>query len=206
MFAFCLRAIVLYIILSLNKITVPFELIYSDVWGPAPITTQSGIRWFINFVDDCTRIMWLYTIRHKSDVRAIFSIFYHMVRTKYSLPIKIIRSDNGGEYLNSELSKFFQNNGILHETTCPRTLQQNGVAERKNRHILETTKALLTGVSVPHNYWVDTITYAVYLMNRMPSRALSFRTPLEVLAKHVSIPSSLHLDPRVFGCVANVHL
>jgi transposase InsO family protein len=154
---------------SLTKRTKPFELIHSDVWEPAPITTQSGIRWFIMFVDDCTRMTWLYTMQHKSDVYNIFPILYHMVRTQFSLPVKIIRSDNGGEYLNFELLNFFQDNSILHETTCPRTPQQNGVVERKNRHILETTKALLIGARVPQHYWVDVVTYTVYLINRMPS-------------------------------------
>jgi transposase InsO family protein len=137
---------------NLNKRTKPFELIHSHVWGPAPITSQSGIRWFITFIDDYTRMTWLYTMRHKSDVRNIFLIFYRMVCTQFSLPVKIIRSDNCGEYLNSELLSFFQNNGILHETTCPRTPQQNGVVECKNRHILETTRALLIGAHVPQHY------------------------------------------------------
>jgi len=121
---------------------------------------------------------WLYTIRHKSDVRNIFLIFYRMVCTQFSLPVKIIRSYNGGEYLNSELLSFFENNGILHETTCPRTPQQNGVVERKNRHILEITGALLIGAHVPQHYWIDVVTYVVYLINRMPSQVLSFSTPL----------------------------
>jgi transposase InsO family protein len=129
-----------------------------------------------------------------------------MVRTQFSLPVKVIRSDNGGEYLNSKLLKFFQDNGILHETICPGTPQQNGVAERKNRHILETTRALLIGAHIPQHYWVEAVTYAVYLMNRMPSQVLSFRTPLQTLTQHVQIPSFLYLEPRVFGCVAYVHL
>jgi hypothetical protein len=76
--------------LSLNKSTKPYELIHSDVWGPALITTQSGIQWFIMFVGDCTRMTWLYTIRHKSDVHNILPIFYHIVRTQFSLPVKVI--------------------------------------------------------------------------------------------------------------------
>jgi len=128
---------------------------------------------------------WLYTMRHKSDVRNIFLIFYRMVCTQFSLPLKIIRSDNGGEYLNSELLSFFQNNGILHETTSSRTAQQNGVAECKNRHIIETTRALLIGAHVPQHYWIDAVTYAVYLINRMPSQVLSFNTPLQTLTQHI---------------------
>ena len=76
---------------------------------------------------------------------------------------------------------FFTEKGILHETTCPQTPQQNGVAERKNRHILEITRALLIGSCAPKTYWADAVTYAIYIMNRMPSRVLSFRTPLAVL-------------------------
>lgn len=193
--------------INLNKKTTkPFELIHSDVWGPAPITSKSGIRWFVTFVDDCTRMTWLYTMRHKSEVCEIFPIFWHMVSTQFSLPVKTIRSDNGGEYLNSELLRFFHTKGILHETTCPHTPQQNGVAERKNRHILETTRALLIGAHVPQNYWVDVVTYAVYLINRMPSQVLNFRTPLQILTQYSPIPSLLQLEPRVFGCAAYVHL
>ena len=68
-----------------------------------------------------------------------------MIGNQFSLPIKVLKSDNGGEYLNFELSQFFAEHDILHETTCPQTPQQNGVAERKNRHILETTRELLIG-------------------------------------------------------------
>ena len=92
---------------SLHKRTIPFELIHSDVWGPSMVTTQHGVRWFVTFVDDCTRMTWLYLMKNKSDVGDIFKGFYHMVYTQYSLPIKVLRSDNGGEYLNQDLSQFF---------------------------------------------------------------------------------------------------
>ena len=192
--------------LSLNKRTVPFELVHSDVWGPSPVATIHGIRWFVIFVDDCTRMTWLYTLKHKGEVGKKFQQFYHMVENKYSLPLKVLRSDNGGEYLSTELSQFFQAHGILHETSCPQTPQQNGVAERKNRHILETTRALLIGAHAPHFYWEDAVKYAIYLMNRMPTRIHNFRTPMEVFADHVTLTYSLQLIPRSFGCVAYVHL
>ncbi|KAM1209105.1 hypothetical protein ACFX2J_014684 [Malus domestica] len=95
---------------------------------------------------------------------------------------------------------------MLHETTCPQTPPQNGVAELKNRHILETTQALLIGAHVPHAYWVDAVMYSVYLLNRMPSQVHNFRTPMEVLTDYVTLPSSLQLSPCIFGCVAYVHL
>ena len=107
--------------LSLSQRIVPFELVHYDVWGPSPIANIHGVRWFIIFVDDCTRMTWLYTMTHKSEVGKIFQQFYHMVENQHSLPFKVLRSDNGGEYLSTELSKFFQEHDILHETTCPQT-------------------------------------------------------------------------------------
>ncbi|RVW83709.1 Retrovirus-related Pol polyprotein from transposon TNT 1-94 [Vitis vinifera] len=88
---------------------------------------------------------------------------------------------------------------------CSNT-QQNGVAERKNRLILETARALLLGAHVPSRYWDDAIATTMYLLNRMPSKVLQFKTPLQVLSEHVSLPTVLLLPPRIFGCVAFVHL
>ncbi|KAL6327217.1 hypothetical protein AAG906_015256 [Vitis piasezkii] len=99
---------------------------------------------------------------------------------------------------------YFQEHGLHHETSCSQTPQQNGVAERKNRHILEITRALLTAAYVPKRFG-DAMN-AVYLMNRLPSRVLHYKTPLQVLAQHVTLPSVLMLPPRKFGCVTYVHL
>lgn len=192
--------------LSLNKSMIPFALIHSDVWGPSPVTTYAGIRWFVTFVDDCTRMTWLYVMKHKSDVGPIFRVFHKMIQTLFSLPSKVFRSDNGGEYINSELSQFFQDIGMIHETSCSQTPEQNGVAECKNRHILEVARTLLIGASVPKQFWADAVIHAIYLMNRMPSRTLDFHTPLEALAHHVPLSSIVNLTLRIFGCVAYVHL
>lgn len=70
--------------------------------GPSHVPTHIGIRWFVTFVNDCTRMTWLYVVKHKSDVGSIFRIFYQMIRTQFSLPIKVLCSNNGGE-----LSQFF---------------------------------------------------------------------------------------------------
>ncbi|CAN6586683.1 unnamed protein product [Malus baccata var. baccata] len=191
---------------SMNRRSSPFALVHSDVWGPSPVSTTSGIRWFVTFVDNCTRVTWLYMLKNKSEVCDVFRLFQQMVKTQYSIDIKVLRSDNGGEYIASELSRFLQDRGIIHQTTCPHTPQQNGVVERNNRHILETARALLIGASVPKLFWPEAVTYAVYVINRMPSRVVEFRTPLQVLTEHVPVVSTNTLTPRVFGCVAYVHI
>jgi transposase InsO family protein len=122
--------------LSMNKSMVPFALIHSNVWGLSPISTISSFRWFVIFVDDCTRMTWLYLLKHKNEVLSTFQSFHTMVQTQFSAKVQILRSDNGGEYVNHQFQTYFQHHGLLHETSCPQTPQQNGVAERKNRHIL----------------------------------------------------------------------
>ncbi|KAI5313775.1 hypothetical protein L3X38_042951 [Prunus dulcis] len=128
------------------------------------------------------------------------------MKTQFNAQIQILRSDNGGEFVNHDFQTYFQQHGIIHETTCPQTPQQNGVAERKNRHLLETARALLISTHVPRHHWDDAIVTAVHLINRMPSGVLTFKTPLQVLAQHRPLPSVLVFTPRIFGCVAFVHL
>nr|XP_028954377.1 uncharacterized protein LOC114823160 [Malus domestica] len=180
----------------MNKRYVPFELVHSNVWGPSPVVLPSGIKWFVTFVDDCTRMTWLYVLKNKSDVGLVFRSFSQMIQTQYSSVIKVLRFDNGGEYIACELSEFLRDRGILYETTCPYTPQQNGVAERKNCHILETTRALLLGASVPKMFWPEAVTYVVYVINRMPSRVLNFQTPLQVLTQYAPVVPTHTLTPR----------
>uniref|UniRef100_A0A2N9I8R7 Integrase catalytic domain-containing protein n=1 Tax=Fagus sylvatica TaxID=28930 RepID=A0A2N9I8R7_FAGSY len=191
---------------SMNKSAIPFALIHSDVWGPSSVTTSSGHRWFVIFVDDCTRMTWLYLLKHKDEVFGVFKSFHIMVQTQFSAKIQILRSDNGGEYVNQPFQAYFQSHGLFHETSCSQTPQQNGIAERKNRHILETARALLIGAHVPSRYWDDAVATVVHLLNRMPTKVLTFQTPLKVLSNHVPLPAVLMIPPRIFGCVAFVHL
>ena len=122
---------------SYNKILVPFMTIHSDVWGPVRIPTLSGARYLVTFIDECTRMTWISLLSNKRDVSAVFQEFYKMVSTQYQSKIRVLQSDNGGEYLNSTLKFFFKEHGIRHQTSCVGTPQQNGLAERKNRQLLE---------------------------------------------------------------------
>jgi transposase InsO family protein len=192
--------------LSTNKCLHPFDLVHTDVWGPSPIVSKSGYRWFVLFTDDCTRMTWLYLLKTKDEVSNIFKSFYKMVRTQFEKSIKIVRSDNGKKYINRKLQDFFIENGIIHETSCVGTPQQNRVAERKNRQILETARSLLFENQVPQLFWDNAISTAIYLLNRVPSKANDFKTPLQALATHVNIPSYLNLPPKIFGCVVYVHV
>ncbi|RVW48679.1 Retrovirus-related Pol polyprotein from transposon RE1 [Vitis vinifera] len=89
-----------------------------------------------------------------------------MIETQYNAKVRVLRSDNGGEYQSSDLQKYLEGHGIIHQTTCSNTPQQNGVAERKNRHLLEVVRASLIAAKTPISYWGEAITSAAYLINR----------------------------------------
>lgn len=185
----------------------PFYLIHSDVWGPCNITSLSGKRWFVTFIDDHTRLCWVYLMKQKSEVQQLFKIFYNMVETQFQTKISILRTDNGKEYFNQILGQFLLEKGIQHQSSCGHTPQQNGVAERKNRHLLEVSRALMLAMNVPHYLWGDAVLTAAYLINRVPSRVLNHRTPLSCL-KEFFPDNRLHsnLPLKVFGCTVFVHI
>ena len=192
--------------LSFNKSTVLFTLIHTDVWGPSLKPSMHGYRWYVIFVDDYTRMTWLYLLKHKDEVFNIFQSFYTMICTQYSTKPRVLRSDNGSDYVNAWFREFFHHHGMIRETSCPQTPQQNGVVEWKNRHILETARALLIGANMPKQYWANAVMTTIYVICRMPSRVLEMQTPLHVLSIIGALPPVLMMQSHVFGCVAYVHL
>ena len=85
-----------------NKSCIPFALIHFDVWEPTSYSDNFGFRWFVTFIDDCTRMTWLYLMKHKNEVFNKFRSFHTMIKTQYSAILKILRSDNGEEYVSYE--------------------------------------------------------------------------------------------------------
>ena len=146
--------------LILNKSLLPFMVIHSDVWvwGPYRVPTLSGSHWFVNFIDDCTKMTWLCLMKTKDEVNLLFQKFHKMIETQYNANVRVLRSDNGGEYQSFDLQKYLEGHGIIHQTTCSNTLQQNAVAKRKNRHLLEVVRASLIAAKIPISYWGEAIT------------------------------------------------
>jgi len=82
---------------------VPFEFIHSDIWDPAPIRSLSGVRWFVTFIDDCTRVTWLFLLKSKSEVSIVLPTFLSMIKTQFSVQIKRFCSNNARDYFNHTL-------------------------------------------------------------------------------------------------------
>ena len=191
---------VLPFLVHTSHVIAPFHLIHSDVWGMAPITSHANYKYFVTFIDDYSRFTWIYFLHSKNEVFSVFKIFYAYVQTQFSTKIKILRSDNGGEYTSHLFQDFLQNHGIIHQRSCPSTPQQNGVAERKNRHLLDMVRTLLLESSTPSRFWYEALSTAVYLINRLPSPILNHDSPHVRLFGHPPTYSNL----RTFGCVCYV--
>jgi len=132
---------------SLSRSTCPLELIYTDVWGPAPICSQSGFKYYVFFIDNFSRYIWFYPISYKGDVTRIFHKFKIYVECFFKEKIRTVQSDWGGEY--RPFHTLLQSLGISHRVSYPHTHQQNDKIECKHRHIVETGLALLSHTKVP---------------------------------------------------------
>jgi transposase InsO family protein len=180
---------------STRESSFPLQLVHSDVWQ-SPIVSLNGYRYYVIFIDDYSRFSWLFPLKLKSDVHSCFLQFKCMVENLLSRPIKSFQSDGGGEYSYTPFKNLLAQNGILHRFSCPHTSQQNGVAERKHRHVMDTGLALLAQSGLSIKYWVDAFLTAIYLINRLPTPTLSYLTPY---FKIFHRSPDYHLL-RTFGC------
>ena len=122
-------------------------------------------------------------------------------------PPSVLRLNNGREYFPNDFNHYPTKHDIIHQSSCPYNPQQNGVAERKNRHLLETTMAIMFTNSMPSAYWGEAIITASYLINQLPSKVLTFRTPRSVFLDFYPLYTRVlnSLSPKVFGCTVFVH-
>jgi hypothetical protein len=140
-------------------------------------------------------------MKRRSELLSIYKSFARMIHTQFTT-IKKIRSDSGGEYLFDTFREFLTSEATLPQLSCPSAHVQNGVVERKHRHVIETARTLLISSFVPSHFWCETVSTVVYLINRQPLSKLSGITPGEVL---FGTPTRYdHL--RVFGCTCYVLL
>ncbi|XP_059671155.1 uncharacterized protein LOC132316698 [Cornus florida] len=128
--------------------------------------------------------------------------FLQMIKTQYNTVVRNIRSDNGREYVSNEFWSELEKKGILHQLPGPYIPEQNGVAERKNCHLMSVVRCLLSGMHVPKFYWHMAVLTATFLINRTPSRVLGGKAPLQILHPDYTL---FHLLPRVFCCTCFVH-
>lgn len=171
------------------------ELVHTDICGPITPASESGKRYILNFIDDYSRKCWTYFLAEKSEAFQFFKEFKAEVERELGEPLVMLRTDMGGEYNSNAFQEYCKEQGIKRQLTAAYTPQQNGVAERKNRSVMNMTRCMLMGMGVPRRFWAEAAQYAVYILNRSPSKAVGDVTPGEKWSKLK--PSVEHL--RVFG-------
>ena len=180
-----------------SRSTSVFDMVHMDVWGSFPHATHGDKRYFLTIVDDYSRFTWIFLLTLKSDCYSSFVNFYHMIDTQFGHKIRKIRSDNGGEFTSTNFQSFLQLKGIIHQTSCSHTPQQNGLVERKHQHLLSVARSFHIQANLPIYLWGYSITHAAYVINRLPSEVIGHKSPYEML--HKKPPSYNTL--RVFGCL-----
>jgi hypothetical protein len=178
------------------------DLVHSDVCGPMSVPSSSGYLYYVTFIDDYSRRTWIFFMKTKDEVFSRFREFRALVENQTGKKIKVLRSDNGGEYTSNEFRDFCKEAGIKRELTVPFNPQQNGVAERKNRTIVEVARAMLHDQDLPMMLWAEACNTTVYVQNMSPHRILEDKTPEEAFTGVK--PEIGHL--RIFGCPVYIHV
>ncbi|RDX89868.1 hypothetical protein CR513_28338, partial [Mucuna pruriens] len=137
------------------------ELVHSDVCGPLKVKSFSGALYFVTFIDDCSRKLWVYVLKTKDQVLEKFKQFQALVERQSGKKVKCICSDNGGEYCGP-FDVYYRQQGIRHEKTPPKTPQLNGLVERMNRTLIERVRCMLSEARLPKHFWGEALYTAVH--------------------------------------------
>lgn len=180
------------------RATSCLEIVHADLCGPMNTESLAGSRYFLLLTDDYSRMSWVYFLKLKSETFASFKKFKALVENQVGNKVRVLRTDRGGEFLSQEFKVFCEENGIHRELTAPYTPEQNGIAERKNRTVMEMARSMLKSKDLPNQFWAEAVHTAVYLLNISPTKAVMGRTPFEICKGRK--PWVSHL--RIFGCIA----
>lgn len=176
------------------------ELVHTDICGPMRTHSVSGSRYFVTFIDDKTRYCEIAFMKNKSEVFEKFVQYKTRVEKQTGSKIKVVRSDNGREYLSNQFTQFLKHEGIVHQLSAEYTPQQNGVAERFNRTIVEMARCMMIQSKLSAMFWAEAVNTACYIRNRCPTRALQGGIPYAVWSGKV--PTAAHF--KVFVTVAHM--
>jgi IS30 family transposase len=176
------------------------ELLHIDLFGPVKTASVNGKKYGLVIVDDYSRWTWVKFLRSKDESHLIFYIFCTQVQNEKGLTIVKVRSDHGGEFENKDFEKIFEENGISHDFSCPRTPQQNGVVERNNCTLQEMARTMINETNIAKHFWAEAINTTCYIQNKISIRPILNKTPYELWKN--SKPNISYFHP--FGCTCYI--
>ncbi|GJZ04713.1 retrovirus-related pol polyprotein from transposon TNT 1-94 [Tanacetum coccineum] len=186
---------------SFKSKTVPsskgrLNLLHMDLCGPMRVASINGKKYILVIVDDYSRYTWTLFLRSKDETPEVLKDFLTMIQRNLQAPVISVRTDRGTEFLNKTLHAFFKEEGIEHQTSTPRTPEQNGVVERRNRTLVEAARTMLSASKLPLFFWAEAIATACYTQNRSIIIPTHEKTAYHIINDRK--PSIKHL--HIFGC------
>ncbi|XP_073064107.1 uncharacterized protein [Primulina eburnea] len=173
------------------------ELLHMNLMGPMEVESLGGKKYSFVCVDDFSRFAWVNFIKEKSDTFDVFKNLITRITNLHSLKVRRIKTDHGKEFENRSFSSFCDRKGISHEFSAPKTPQQNGIAERKNRTLQEMARVMLTSKNLAKRFWAEALNIASHISNRVYLRSGSTMTSYEIIMGKKPNLRYFH----VFGCV-----
>ncbi|GKB66067.1 putative ribonuclease H-like domain-containing protein [Tanacetum coccineum] len=183
-------------ITAVSTISEPLQLLHMDLFGPTSIRSIDHKHYSLVVTDDFSRFSWVFFLGTKDETFYILRDFITFVENQLTKKVKAIRCDNGTEFKNSNLIELCGSKGIKRDYSVARTPQQNRVAERKNRTLIEAARTMLADSKLPTMFWTEAVSTACYVLNRVLVTKPHNKTPYELLSGKV--PNISHLKP--FGC------
>nr|GEV68011.1 hypothetical protein [Tanacetum cinerariifolium] len=176
-----------------SSVDQPLYRLHMDLFGPTFVKSMNKKSYFLVVTDDYSRFNWVFFFTTKDETSPILKTFITGLENQLSLRVKVIRSDNGTEFKNNDLNQFCGIKGIKKEFSVPRTPQQNGIAERKNRTLIEATRTMLADSLLPIPFLGEAVNTGCYVQNRVLVTKPHNKTPYELL--HGRIPSIGFMRP-----------
>ncbi|GJS13313.1 putative ribonuclease H-like domain-containing protein [Tanacetum coccineum] len=177
-------------------VSEPLKILHMDLFGPTFVKSIDHACYCLIITDDSTRFSWVFFLASKDETSSIIQSFIRKIENQLNHRVKIIISDNGTEFKNRNMLEFCRNKGIKQEYSSARTPQQNGVAERMNRTLIEETRTMLADSLLPTTFWAEAVSTACYIFNKVRVTKPQNKTPYELLFGHKPIISYI----RPFGC------
>jgi len=178
------------------------DIVCSDVMGPISPPSRSKKVYIVSFVLMKSRYMKIYPMTNKSEVFEMFKTYCNEIKTETGIIIKTIRSDNGGEFKNEKMNQFCKSMNISQQFTIPYNPQQNGMSERMNRTLIETTRCMIEESKMDKTYWLEAMMTATKLRNVISTKTLNYKSPHELVMGRP--PKLSHL--RIFGTMCYAHI
>ncbi|KAK1432072.1 hypothetical protein QVD17_08962 [Tagetes erecta] len=180
----------------INSISCPLELLHADLFGPISVKSIAKKSYCLVVTDDFSRYYWVCFLSNKGETAGTFKSLFLKIETISGKKVKAIRSDNGTEFQNHIFDSFCEEKGILRQYSAAQTPQQNGVAERKNRTLVETARTMLIESKLPIIFWAEAVNCASYVLNRVLIVKAKMKASYELFHKRKPLIDFF----RPFGC------